>query len=429
MALAEVVLWGRRIGAVVMEPGETIARFQYERVFAGSSVEVAPLMMPLSTLPYAFPALPVPAFHGLPGLLADALPDRYGEALIDTWLARQGRAPDSFNAVERLCYIGTRGMGALEFRPATGPGTRRAKRLEVEALVQLASEVLSARTAARGHLHALEDILLVGTSAGGARAKAIIAWNPDTNEVRSGHSPAPAGFSHWLLKLDGVSGNRDKESVDPGGFGALEFAYSEMARDAGLEMSECRLHVDGPRRHFMTRRFDRTAEGEKVHVQSLGAMGHFDYNAAGAIGYEQAFHVMRRLGLPRARFAQLFRRMVFNAVARNQDDHVKNIAFLMDKAGRWDLAPAFDVGYNYSPQGSWTGTHQMSINGRRDGFTIADLKAVGVVAGLKRGQAEAIHDEVRTVVSRWRQYADAVAIPAAQREHVWEHLRLALPRD
>ncbi len=429
MALAEVILWGRRIGAVSMEPGETVARFQYARSFVGSGIEVSPLVMPLSTAPYSFPSLPPHTFHGLPGLLADALPDKYGQALIDAWLGAQGRAPGSFNAVERLCYVGTRGMGALEFRPATGPRARRAKRLEVEALVQLASDVLAARTAVRGRLDSLQDILLVGTSAGGARAKAIIAWNPDTNEVRSGHAPAPEGFSHWLLKLDGVSGNKDKESEDPKGYGVMEFAYFRMAQDAGIEMTECRLHEEGPRRHFMTRRFDRTADGEKIQVQSLGAIAHFDYNAAGACSYEQAFEVMRRLGLPHTALEQQFRRMVFNVVARNQDDHVKNIAFLMDKTGRWSLSPAYDVAYSYEPKGAWTATHQMTINGKRDDFTVEDLRAVGTVAGLKRGQAEAIHDEVRAVVARWREYADAQRVPVAQREGVQRNLRLALPRS
>jgi serine/threonine-protein kinase HipA len=428
VALAEVLLWGKRIGAVAMEPGAAAATFQYERAFASSGIEVSPLVMPLATSPYTFLALPAHTFHGLPGLLADALPDKFGQALIDTWLARQGRTPGSFNAVERLCYVGTRGMGALEFHPIAGPRARRPKRIEVAELVRLASEVLSARAEARGRLDALEDILLVGTSAGGARAKAIIAWNPATNEVRSGHVPAPEGFSHWLLKLDGVSGNKDKEREDPKGYGAIEFAYSKMARDAGITMTACRLHEEGPRRHFMTRRFDRTDNGEKVHVQSLGALAHFDYNSAGAYSYEQAFDVMRRLGLTHPEIEQQFRRMVFNIVGRNQDDHVKNIAFLMDKTGRWTLSPAYDVSYSYEPKGAWTASHQMRVNGKRDDFTLDDLRAVGAIASLKRGQAEVVHDEVRAVVARWQDYAAAEGVPAVQRDTVQANLRLDLPR-
>jgi serine/threonine-protein kinase HipA len=372
--------------------------------------------MPLSGQIYEFPDLPRSAFNGLPGMLADSLPDRFGNALIDAWLATQGRSPGSFSAIERLCYTGSRGMGALEYEPVLGPKPRRSARVNVDALVTLASEVLTHRQNLGGHFSgkssskALADILTVGTSAGGARAKAVIAWNRRTNEVKSGQLPAGAGFTYWLLKFDGVAGNKDRELEDPQGYGAIEYAYALMAKAAGITMTECRLLEEHGRRHFMTRRFDRLDDGSKLHMQSLGALGHFDYNQAGAYAYEQAFLTVRQLGLPMAATEELFRRLLFNVVARNQDDHVKNIAFLMNKAGDWRLAPAFDVTYSYNPSGSWTATHQMTINGKRDGFLIADLRAVGRSAGLKQGRADTLLGEVTAAVSRWPEFAAAADV-------------------
>ena len=264
----------------------------------------------------------------------------------------------------------------------------------------------------------MTEILRVGTSAGGARAKAVIAWNPSTNEVRSGQVQAPPGFGYWLLKFDGVAGNRDKELEDPKGYTVIEYAYSRMAEAAGIAMTECRLLEEGGRRHFMTRRFDRLPNGEKLHVQSLAALAHLDFNAAGAHSYEQAFDAMRRLRLPLADAEQQYRRMVFNVLARNQDDHVKNIAFLMDKTGRWSLAPAFDVTYAYNPQGAWTAHHQMTINGKRDAIDAADFRAVAQGAGLARGRADAILNEVAAAVARWGEFARAAEVPAAMREAI-----------
>ena len=362
--------------------------------------------------------------------MADSLPDRFGNALIDAWLARQGRSPDSFSAVERLCYTGTRGMGALEFRPAIGPNDGPSERLDVTRLVALASEVLSRRSRVGGDLGDGEDedtlraILRVGTSAGGARAKAVIAWNPQSGELRSGQVDAGAGFEHWLLKFDGVSNNRDKELADPQSYGAIEYAYHRMAVDCGVTMSACRLYEEGPRRHFMTLRFDRTEDGGKRHMQSLAVLAHLDFNQAGAHGYEQVFKVIERLGMPPDDREQMFRRMVFNVIARNQDDHVKNIAFLMDRAGSWSLAPAFDVTYAYQPEGRWTSSHQMTINGKRDDFTRADFEAVGRLASLKRGRARAILDEVRERVARWREHAEAAGVDEDKREVIQRVLRL-----
>ncbi|NOX70566.1 MAG: type II toxin-antitoxin system HipA family toxin [Gammaproteobacteria bacterium] len=428
--IAEVRLWGRTIGAVTLGEGADTATFEYAPPFARSGIEISPLVMPLSNRLYAFPELPKETFYGLPGLLSDSLPDKFGNVLINAWLATQGRQADSFNAVERLCYTGQRGMGALEFSPVIGPKTRRASQIRIDRLVELASEVLSHRNdlrvsfADRAREQALTDILRVGTSAGGARAKAVIAWNPATNEVRSGQTTAEAGFEYWLLKFDGVQGNKDKELEDPRGYGVIEYAYYTMAKDCGIEINECRLFEENDRRHFMTRRFDRLADGRKIHMQSLCALAHFDFNLAGAYAYEQALLVIRQLGLPMSTVEQQFRRMVFNIVARNQDDHVKNIAFLMDQSGQWALSPAFDVTYSFNPSGRWTSHHQMTVNGKRDSFTLEDFRACARSASMKRGRAEAIVNEVTAVVSRWRDYADAAGVMPAQRDAIQVSLRL-----
>jgi len=428
--VSEVKLWGRTIGAVALEDGAAVAEFEYAGDFTSSGIQVAPLMMPLSASVHRFPELAAQSFHGLPGLLADSLPDSFGNSLINAWLATQGRTPQSFNAVERLCYTGSRGMGALEFAPTTGPKSKSASRIQVENLVDLASEILSNRKdlsvslADKDKESALRDILRVGTSAGGARAKAIVAWNPDSNEVRSGQVKAGDGFSYWVLKFDGVSGNRDKELADPQGYGVIEYAYHKMAVDAGITMSECRLLEENGRRHFMTKRFDRLEDGAKLHMQSLGALAHFDYNMAAAYGYEQALMVIRQLELPMESVEQQYRRMVFNILARNQDDHVKNIAFLMDRSGNWSLAPAFDVIYSYQPGGLWTASHQMTLNGKGDNFVLDDFKSCANAASMKRGRAEAIIEEVRRVVARWRDYADEVGVNPDQREKIQNALRL-----
>jgi serine/threonine-protein kinase HipA len=430
--LAEVRLWGRMIGAVSLEDAADTAAFEYAPAFLASGVQPSPLMMPLNAQVYRFPGLPRGTFHGLPGLLADSLPDRFGNALIDTWLATQGRRPESFNAVERLCYMGARGMGALEFVPAQGPAPQSTGRIEIDALVALASDVLRERRGLKVNFkgvarqNALNDILRVGTSAGGARAKAVIAWNPQTNEVRSGQVAAGSGFGYWLLKFDGVSGNRDKELEDPKGYGAIEYAYALMAQAAGITMNECRLLEENGRRHFMTRRFDRLDDGGKLHMQSLGALAHFDYNLAGAYSYEQALQVMRQLELPMAALEEQFRRMAFNIVARNQDDHVKNIAFLMDREGRWSLAPAYDLTYSYNPDGDWTARHQMTLNGKRDDFTLDDFRACAKSAMLKRGRDKALLEQVTEAVGRWPAFAKQAGVTPQQRKQIARSHRLKL---
>jgi len=428
--VAEVRLWGRTIGAVSVEEGEDVAAFQYAPDFADSRIEISPLTMALSRGVHRFPELSRETFHSLPGLLADSLPDTFGNALIDAWLATQGREPQSFNAVERLCYTGQRGMGALEFAPVLGPQMKPASQIQIDKLVELASDVLTKRNDLQGSFigagaeQALTDILRVGTSAGGARAKAVVAWNPTTNEVRSGQVTAGDGFEYWLLKFDGVKGNKDKELEDPKGYGVIEYAYYNMARDCGIHMSECRLFEENDRRHFMSRRFDRLANGEKLHLQSLCGLAHYDYKLAGAYAYEQALLVIRQLELPMSAVEEQFRRMVFNVVARNQDDHTKNIAFLMDKAGQWSLSPAFDMTYSFNPSGDWTASHQMTVNGKRDDFTIDDFKACAKAAVMKRGRAEEIIGQVLDVVSRWEEYAEAAGVPAEWQKKIQRALRL-----
>ncbi len=434
MTLAEVRLWGRTIGAVSLADGSDVAAFEYDPAFAASNIQVAPLTMPHNKASarrvYRFPELSRQSFYGLPGLLADSLPDKFGNELINSWLATQGRQPASFNAVERLRYTGTRGMGALEFAPLIGPTMPRAREVQIDKLVELASEVLTAREnlqvsfAGADREQALMDILRVGTSAGGARAKAVIAWNRETNEVRSGQVAAGEGFEYWLLKFDGVRGNRDKELDDPQGYGAIEYAYAGMARDCGIDINECRLFEENGRRHFMTRRFDRLPDGKKLHMQSLGAMAHFDFNQAGAYSYEQALLVIRQLDLPMSAVEQQFRRMVFNIVARNQDDHVKNIAFLMDQQGRWSLAPAFDMTYSYNPAGAWTASHQMTLNGKRDDFVMDDFEAAAKGASMQRGRAKAIVGEVQDVARRWQDYAGKAGVADVQAEQIGKVMRL-----
>ena len=419
MTDARVRLWGRDIGAVSWIAEREIGVFQYAPEFVGSGIEVAPLTMPLAVQPYEFPELPRETFKGLPGLLADSLPDKFGNALIDAWLASQGRSPESFNPVERLCYIGIRGMGALEFEPAVPRNPTRRKRVEIDSLVELANRVLDERVAMAGKLSGeddaaiVDDILRVGTSAGGARAKAILAFNEETGEFRSGQIAADQGFSYWLMKFDGVRGNRDREVADPTGYGRIEYAYHRMAVAAGIEMSECRLHCEGGRAHFMTRRFDRTTDGRKLHMQSLCAMRHFDFNRPDAYSYEQALETIERLGMPMGTLEQQYRRTVFSVLARDHDDHVKNIGFLMNKRGEWKLAPAFDVAYAWNPTGAWTSRHQMSINGKREGFDHEDLVALAATANIKRSRALAIAGEVDAAVNDWPRFAAEAAVPEA----------------
>ncbi len=432
MTDARVVLWGRDIAAVTWDDGQDLGIFQYAPEFLNSGIEVSPVTMPLNDGIFQFPALSRETFKGLPGLLADSLPDKFGNALIDAWLAGQGRTPDSFNPVERLCYIGKRGMGALEFLPTIKGSPTTSRVVEVEELVKLSNKVINDRASLTGQLtgdddtDAIGDILRVGTSAGGARAKAILAWNESTGEFRSGQLDQEAGFTQWLMKFDGITENRDKELADPQGYGRIEFAYSLMAAQAGINMTRCRLHEEGGRAHFMTQRFDRTDTGNKLHMQSLCAMMHYDFNIAGAYSYEQVFQAMKLLRLKRTEIEQQFRRTAFNVIARNQDDHVKNIAFLMNKTGQWFLSPAFDVVYAYNPDGAWTSRHQMSVNGKRDGFELADLVALASVGGIKKRKALGIIDQVADAVSNWDTYRSNAGVPDTVARQIKKTFRLKI---
>ena len=432
MTDARVLLWGSEIGAVSWLEDRQIGVFQYSGAFAKSGIEVAPLTMPLRDAPYEFPNLNQQTFKGLPGLLADSLPDKFGNALIDAWLARENRTAASFNPVDRLCYTGSRGMGALEFQPSRGSVSNTSRTVQIEALVELANQALDTRRTLNGRFDgiddqsAIEDILRVGTSAGGARAKAILAWNEKTSEFRSGQIPNDPEFGYWIMKFDGIDGNRDKEIADPQGFGRIEYAYFLMARQAGIEMTPCRLHEEGGRAHFMTKRFDRTTSGEKIHMQSLCALQHFDFNMAGAYSYEQAIQTLKLLSIPMPSIEEQYRRALFNVITRNQDDHVKNIAFLMDRAGTWRLAPAFDIAYSYNPDGAWTSQHQMSLNGKRDDFTPEDFLAFAKMAGIKITKIKRILAEIAAAVSAWPKHAKIAGVPSGDASRLQNTFRTQL---
>jgi len=420
--MARVRLWGADVGAVVWDPASGTGSFEYFDSFIRAGVDLAPFHMPRRPGVWRFPSLNRDTFSGLPGLLADSLPDRFGNALINAWLARQGRKPESFNPVERLCYIGRRGMGALEYEPASGPAEVLGHAIEVAELVRLSNDVLNARAAGRASLDgdadadSMRQVLQVGTSAGGARAKAVIAWNEHSGEVRSGQMDVPPEFGHWILKLDGITHNRDKEaSDDPQGHGIREYIYYLMARDAGIEMSECRLFEENGRHHFMTRRFDRRDRGEKKVMQSLCALAHADYNTPGAYSYEELFGVMRELGLGAAAAREQFRRLVFSVLGCNRDDHTKNTAFLMDKQGQWALSPAFDLTFAYNPLGQWTAGHQMTVNGKREGITRADLEVVGLRAGLQKAFVREVLERVDAALAQWSRRAEQFPLPEAIR--------------
>ena len=411
ITLADIYLWGQHAGTVAWDENYQAASFEFTPEFASGQWDISPLMMPVRQRQiYQFPSLNKDTFVGLPGLLADALPDAFGKALLDKWLVSVGRT--FANPVERLCYQGKRSMGALEFVPAQDNYLEQGTKLEIDSLVEVAREVLDEKKKLDVNVNedtkeAIANIVRVGTSAGGQRAKAVIAYNENTGEVRSGQIDVPDGFSHWLLKLDWVT---NAELGDPKHYGEIEYVYYLMARVAGINMTECRLLEENGRAHFMTRRFDRLSGNEKVHMQTLCGIAHYDYKMLHAYSYEQAFQVMRQLRLPYSQAEEMFRRMVFNVIARNQDDHTKNISFLMDKNGRWSLSPAYDMSWSYNPKGVWTSRHQMSVNGKWDDITRADLLALAKNVNIK--QADAIIDEVKEGVSKWRTFATQYSIPS-----------------
>ena len=418
---AEVHLWEHHVGTVFWNEAQQVASFEYEPSFLGKGLKVAPITMPLTEDIYSFPALPQRTFMGLPGMLAEALPDAFGRALLDNWLAAQGR--QDANPVERLCFQGQRSMGALEFVPSKERILNAQQAIEVGSLVDAAREALHNKESFVTNIsnsdEALLDIIRVGTSAGGQRPKAVIAYNDATGEVRSGQTTAPEGFDYWLIKLDGVY---NKELGDPMHFGEIEYVHYLLAKEAGINMTECRLYREHDRTHFMTRRFDRV-NGHKLHMQTLCGIAHYDFNMLHAYSYEQAFGIMRRLRLTYPEAEEFYRRMVFNVVARNQDDHTKNISFLMNRKGEWRLSPAYDMAWAYNPNGGWTATHQMSINNKWDNITREDLLNVAYEMNVKG--AKKIIDQVVDAVSQWRRLAKEHSdipqstIDAIEKTHVY----------
>jgi serine/threonine-protein kinase HipA len=418
MVVANVILWDQIVGAVLWNEQTGIAAFEMDKGISKHGWDIAPLTMPVDQVGkgvvFQFPNLPRETYHGLPGLLSDALPDRFGNQLIDIWLASQGRSKNSMNPVERLCYIGNRGMGALEFEPAVRNETEKSIPLEINTLVELSKRALDQKASlqtqfSKEDAKALSEIIKVGTSAGGARAKAVIAYNEKTGEVRSGQLKAPAGFEHWLIKFDGVT---NLELGDPKEYGRIEYAYYKMAIDCGIIMMPSKLLKEGDRAHFMTKRFDRINHNEKIHTQTLCGLCHYDYNNPHAYSYEQVFQAMRQLRLPYTDAEQLYTRMVFNVISRNQDDHTKNISFLMDKSGKWSLSPAYDVTYAFNPENKWISRHQLSVNGKREGITTIDLLVVAKQMNIKK--AKDIIEKIRIVVSQWTQYAREAGLSSLQ---------------
>jgi len=401
--IAKVNIWGQFAGAVAWDESSKSASFEFDRSFLRKGLDLSPLKMSLAEAEngtvFSFNSLNYETFKGLPGLLADSLPDRFGNKIIDAWLAASGKTSQSMNPIERLCYIGRRGMGALEFEPAVM--SERSNPIEIENLVKLAKDILSSRKEFRADLtdDGVHEIFRVGTSAGGARAKAVIAYNPTTGEVRSGQIDGLKGFEYWLIKFDGVS---ETQLLETKGYGNIEYAYYLMALDCGIEMSECKLLHENGRSHFMTKRFDRLGE-EKTHMQTLCAIAHFDYNDPRSYAYEQVFQVMRQLHLPYSDAEQLFRRMVFNVIAQNRDDHTKNISFLMDKTGKWQLSPAYDVTYAYDPSNKWISAHQLSVNGKRTDIRNEDMIEVAKKMNIKKPLE--IIEQVIDSVNRWNEFA------------------------
>ena len=397
------------VGSLVWNPAMQMAVFEYDNAFRRNGIEPAPMTMPLpqGNRPFSFPANRTDCFKGLPGLIADALPDKFGNQIITEWFTRQGLPIGEITPLERLCYVGQRAMGALEFEPSKASSLlNESTEIYIDELTKLAEDIFTKREAFQERMFqedkTILDILRVGTSAGGAKPKAIIAYNEQTNEVRSGQVKAPEGFGYWLLKFDGVTYSEYGSVMEnPKGIGNVEYAYYKMAQACGIDMAECRLLDEGDNHHFMTRRFDRTTNSDKIHMQTVAGLAHLDRDQRHS--YEEIFGIIRKMNLPMEASQQLFRRMVFNVVARNNDDHTKNFSFLMDRNGKWKLAPAYDLCYSYKPGGRWIGQHQLSLNGKQDAFTRQDILTVGENMGIRR--CNEMMDEVIDAVSNWNTIA------------------------
>ncbi|MDR2877050.1 MAG: type II toxin-antitoxin system HipA family toxin [Chromatiales bacterium] len=419
----EVRIWNQRVGAVAADPSYASYAFEYDPAWAQRGVQLAPLMMPtVGAGIFTFPTLDQEAYRGLPGMLADALPDDFGNQLIDAWMARHGVSKQAVTTLDRLAYMGKRGMGAIEFRPARGSGKESKKPLAMKNLVEEARRAIHADLSDDDAAQAaLANIIRVGTSAGGARAKAVIVWNPRSNEIRSGQFDVDPGFEHWLLKFDGVS--KDLELGSSQDYGRIEYAYHLMAKAAGIHMSPCRLLQENGRQHFMTKRFDRE-ENQKVHVQTLCALQHLSYRQRGTHAYEQLFMVAVQLGLTPQDLTQLFTRMVFNVMARNHDDHTKNHAFMLREGGAWELTPAYDLTFAYNPQGEWTWQHLMSVNGKFDAITKEDL--LNVAARFSVPGADKAIAQVRDALQEWPAFATEAEVQSSEIARIGELQLVAL---
>ena len=418
----DVHLWGRHVGAVALDPAYSYYAFAYTEAFRKSGIEPSPLHMPTAEdRVFLFTDLPHATYKRLPALLSDALPDDFGNALIDRYMADKGLAAAAVTPLDRLAYMSTRAMGALTFKPARGPAHRKATAIELSALVQQARQAVAGVIDDDGHANAaLRSIIEVGTSAGGARAKAVVAWNPTTDEIRAGQLDAPEGFEQWLLKFDGMG--VDKELGMSQDYGRIEYAYHLMAVAAGIDMRPCRLLKENGRAHFMTQRFDRGPGGARRHMQSLCALAHLDYKKKGANAYSQLFATIRALGLPYAAMEEALRRMAFNVMSRNCDDHSKNFSFLLQEGQPWQLAPAYDVTFAHNPKGEWTHQHLMSVNGKFKDFGRDDLLAEASRFGV--GTAREVLAQVGDAVSRWRRFAEQAEVSAAQASAIQAQLIL-----
>lgn len=409
---AEVYLWGTRIGIIHQDISKAYATFEYDFDFVNSGIEVSPLRMPLGKNIYEFPALAGEPFYGMPGLVADSLPDRFGNAVIEQWLMSLGKSLTDFTAIDRLCYTGKRGMGALEYVPASTDMKDIDENIDVHEMVKFASDILSKREGislkANDNL-TYSQLVQVGSSAGGARAKALIAWNENTNEVRSGQMQLGSGYDYWLMKFDNVSKNGDHGLEDEPEYTLIEYAYYLMAQSCGITMNECRIYNSEGDHHFMTKRFDGV-NGKKLHMQSLGALAHISYQEPGICGYELAAMYMKELGLSYKEIEQFYRRMVFNCLAVNQDDHVKNISFIMDRNGKWTLSPAYDITFSYNPTNKWLRAHQMTVNGKTVEIRLSDLLAAGAKMGIKERRCKDIISEIGALVSDFAAYAGRVGL-------------------
>lgn len=406
----EVRIWGQTVGAVALDPRLGYYAFEFDPRFAASGIDLAPLAMPLAKArePFVFTDLPEASFKRLPALLADALPDDFGNSLIDAWMAGKGVAKSAITPLDRLAYMGKRGMGALEFRPTRGPNVASQTAIKLSKLVDSARQAVHGEIDTDTHAKAaLAQIIQVGTSAGGARAKAAIAWNPATSEIRAGQFDVEDGFEHWLLKFDGMG--KDNELGASQDYGRIEYAYSLMAREAGIAMMPCRLLEENGRAHFMTRRFDRDGN-RKHHMQTLCAMAHLDYKQKATHDYSQLFLTIVQLGLGHEALAEAFRRMVFNIMAANCDDHSKNFSFLLRQGGQWELAPAYDVTHAYNPRGEWTYQHLMGVGGRFSGITPADCLSVADRFGI--GPAKQVIRQVKAAIDRWPEFAAQAGVEA-----------------